>query len=30
MNYGLEAPVTKPDDGKKYIWNESSQQWVEI
>ena len=25
-----EAPVTKPDDGKKYIWNESSKQWEEI
>ena len=24
-----EAPVAKPDDGKPYIWNESTQNWVE-
>ena len=22
-----EAPVAKPDDGQKYDWNESTQQW---
>ena len=22
-----EAPVPKPDDGQKYDWNESTQQW---
>ena len=22
-----EAPVAKPDDGQKYEWNESTQQW---
>ncbi len=22
-----EAPVTKPDDGKRYEWNEETQQW---
>jgi len=22
-----EAPVTKPDDGQKYIWNETNQTW---
>lgn len=22
-----EAPVTKPNDGQKYNWNETTQQW---
>ena len=22
-----EAPVVKPDDGQKYLWNEETQQW---
>ena len=22
-----EAPVAKPDDGQKYEWNETTQQW---
>ena len=22
-----EAPVAKPDDGQKYDWNETTQQW---
>ena len=22
-----EAPVSKPDDGKKYEWNETTQTW---
>ena len=22
-----EAPVIKPDDGQKYLWNEETQQW---
>ena len=25
-----EAPVTRPDDGGQYIWDENSQQWVEV
>ena len=25
-----EAPSAKPDDGKKYIWNESTTSWDEI
>jgi len=25
-----EAPVTYPDDGKQYIWNENILNWTEI
>jgi len=25
-----ESPVEIPDDGKKYIWNEEYQSWIEI
>lgn len=25
-----EAPVTYPDDGKDYTWNEATTNWVEI
>lgn len=25
-----EAPVDYPDDGKEYIWNEETTNWVEI
>ena len=25
-----EAPVAYPDDGKEYIWNEATTNWVEI
>ena len=25
-----EAPVAKPDNNKKYNWNEETQTWVEI
>ena len=25
-----EAPVTYPDDGKMYIWNESITNWTEV
>ena len=25
-----EAPVTYPTDGKKYVWFEPNQQWIEI
>ena len=25
-----EAPVTYPDDGKKYTWDEDTTNWVEI
>ena len=24
-----EAPVTYPDDGKFYLWNEDNKEWVE-
>ena len=24
-----QAPVAYPDDGKRYVWDEASQQWVE-
>lgn len=24
------APVSYPNDGKKYTWNEDNQQWVEV
>jgi hypothetical protein len=26
----FEAPTPKPDDGKKYSWNEETLSWVEI
>jgi len=25
-----EAPISYPTDGKRYYWNEDTQQWVEI
>lgn len=25
-----EAPVVYPTDGKRYTWDESSQQWIEV
>jgi len=25
-----ESPVPYPDDGEQYIWNEDTQEWVEI
>ena len=25
-----EAPVDKPDDGKRYNWNETDRQWEEL
>ena len=25
-----EAPVAYPDDGKEYIWNEDTTNWVEV
>ena len=25
-----EAPISMPDDGKKYIWDRTAQNWVEI
>ena len=28
--YKYEAPVSYPDDGKAYTWNEDSKSWVEI
>ena len=28
--YQYEAPVTRPDDGKMYEWNEDTTNWVEI
>ena len=27
---GWDAPVTYPDDGKDYIWDESTTNWTEI
>ena len=24
------APTPKPEDGKRYVWNEEQQQWVEV
>ena len=28
--YRYEAPVTYPDDGKAYTWNETNKSWEEI
>tara|TARA_B110001454_G_scaffold76114_1_gene73695 strand:- start:198 stop:497 length:300 start_codon:yes stop_codon:yes gene_type:complete len=28
--YQWEAPVTYPDDGKNYIWNEGTTSWDEV
>jgi hypothetical protein len=28
--YLWEAPVAYPTDGKKYSWNEETQNWVEM
>jgi hypothetical protein len=25
-----EAPISFPDDGKQYMWNEENQIWVEV
>ena len=25
-----EAPVAKPDDGKRYEWNEETVSWIEV
>ena len=25
-----QAPVSKPDDGKRYVWNETDRQWEEL
>ena len=25
-----EAPVSYPDDGKRYYWNEATTKWVEV
>jgi len=27
---GWDAPVTMPDDGKAYIWDEDTTNWVEV
>lgn len=27
-DFDWEAPVTYPDDGEKYLWDEDSLQWV--
>ena len=29
-NDDLKAPVKKPDDGKRYNWNETDRQWEEL
>jgi hypothetical protein len=28
-NYDWQAPIERPADGKKYLWNEANQVWVE-
>ena len=27
-NFDWQAPVSKPDDGKSYTWNEDTKSWV--
>ena len=27
-NFNWQAPVSKPDDGKSYTWNEDTKSWV--
>lgn len=29
-NYAWEAPIPKPQDGKKYMWDEDSLSWIEV
>ena len=29
-NAQWQAPVPKPDDGKKYVWDEATLAWVEV
>jgi len=29
-SFTWEAPITKPSDGKRYTWNESTTSWVAI
>ena len=28
-NFDWQAPVSKPDDGKSYTWNEDTKSWVD-
>ena len=28
-NFNWQAPVSKPDDGKAYTWNEDTKSWVD-
>jgi len=28
-NYDWQAPIERPADGKKYLWDEANQVWVE-
>jgi hypothetical protein len=28
-NYDWQAPIERPADGKKYLWDEDNQVWVE-
>lgn len=28
--YEWEAPIAKPQDGKKYMWDEDSLSWIEV
>ena len=28
-NFDWQAPVSKPDDGKAYTWNEDTKSWVD-
>lgn len=29
-NYDWQAPIAYPADGKKYLWDEANQVWVEL
>jgi hypothetical protein len=29
-NHDWQAPISKPEDDKKYAWNEDTQSWDEI
>lgn len=30
QNYQWDPPIPYPNDGKSYVWNETTQSWVEI
>jgi len=29
-NYDWEAPVDRPNDGKRYLWDEATLAWIEV